>query len=105
MSRYAIGQWFVSTRVPWVTLGINLVGSFLLGFVVTISREHMAPEVRIPITVGFLGGFTTFSTFAWEGLTLGREDRIGEAVLYVAVSVLGGLVAAGTGLLLARTIR
>ena len=105
MARYAIGLRVDQSRFPWATLGINLSGAFLLGFFLTLALGHLSVAVMTPIAVGLIGGFTTFSTFAWEGFTLGRTGRAGVALVYVAVSVIGGLTAAWFGNSLGRAIR
>jgi fluoride exporter len=105
MSRYGV-QSLVGVRpFPWATLVINVVGSLLVGFVlaIAVSREW-SPSVVAPVTVGFLGAFTTFSTFTWETFTLGRSDRLLEAVGYVTVSIVLGLVAVWAGFRLAIAI-
>jgi CrcB protein len=61
--------------------------------------------VITPIAVGVLGGYTTFSTFAWEGFTFSRTGRVGTAVVYVVVSVVGGLLAASGGYAVGRALR
>jgi fluoride exporter len=105
MSRYGV-QSLVGVRpFPWATLVINVVGSLLVGIVlaIAVSREW-SPSVVAPVTVGFLGAFTTFSTFTWETFTLGRSDRLLEAVGYVTVSIVLGLVAVWAGFRLANAI-
>ena len=61
--------------------------------------------VMTPVAVGLIGGYTTFSTLAWEGFFLGRTGRAGIALVYISVSVVGGLVAAWSGYSLGRTFR
>jgi fluoride exporter len=105
MSRYG-AQSLVGVRpFPWTTLGINVVGSLLVGFVlaVAVAREW-PPSVVAPVTVGFLGAFTTFSTFTWETFTLARTNRLLEAVGYVTVSIVVGLGAVWAGFRLANAI-
>ena len=68
--------------------------AFILATFLTLSIGHLSVAVITPIAVGVLGGFTTFSTFAWEGFTISRNGRPGVAFIYVAVSVVGGLIAA-----------
>jgi CrcB protein len=58
-----------------------------------------------PIAVGVVGGYTTFSTFAWEGFTMGRSGRASTAAIYVVVSVVGGLLMAAGGYSFGRAIR
>lgn len=99
LCRYGIGATVGERSFPWATMAINVVGSFLLGLVITVAAaRHWSPEVSTPVTIGFLGAFTTFSTFAWEGVTLGRADRLPAATGYVVLSVVLGLVSAVVGL-------
>ena len=105
MVRYAIGLAVDQSHFPWATLGINLSGSFILAMFLTLSLGHLSVAVITPIAVGVLGGFTTFSTFAWEGFMISRNGRPGVAFIYVAVSVVGGLVAAWGGYSLGRAFR
>ena len=103
--RYTIGLNVDQQRFPWATLGINLAGAFVLGLFLTLALGRLPVTTITPISVGVLGGFTTFSAFAWEGYTLGRTGRAGVALLYIAVSVVGGLVAASSGYTLGRALR
>ena len=105
VARYAIGLSADRWQFPWTTLGINLAGAFILGLFLTLGLGHVPIEVTTPIAVGVLGGFTTFSTFAWEGFTLSRTGRPGLALVYVAVSVVGGLLAAWAGYSAGRLLR
>ena len=104
VARYAIGVRVDQSAFPWATLGINLSGAFLLGLFLTLALGHLSVAVITPVSVGVLGGFTTFSTFAWEGFTHARSGRVEVAVVYVAVSVIGGLFAAAGGYALGRAI-
>jgi CrcB protein len=105
MARYAIGVRVDQTNFPWATLGINLVGAFVLGLFLTLALGHLSVAQITPISVGVIGGFTTFSTFAWEGFTHARSGRVGTAALYVSVSVVGGLLAAAAGYSAGQAIR
>jgi len=105
MARYAIGLRVDQTHFPWATLGINLSGAFVLGLFLTLALGHLSVAVITPIAVGVIGGFTTFSTFAWEGFTHARSGRAGVALVYISASVVGGLLAAGAGYSLGRTLR
>jgi CrcB protein len=83
-------------RFPWTTFGVNVLGSFALGLVIaTLGHSAMA---RAFLGTGVLGGFTTFSTFAWQAEHLLRQDQAGLAFAYLAGSVLSGLFAAWLGL-------
>jgi len=87
---------------PWGTLVVNLLGCFLLGLLATLSVERwtLSATSRAAVLIGFLGAFTTFSTFSWETLQLLREGAVARALLNAAGSVLLGLVAAWAGYVL-----
>ena len=104
MMRYAIGLTARQSLFPWATLSINLSGSFVLGLFLTWALGRLSGAVITPISVGVLGGFTTFSTFAWDGLFLSRSGRPGLALAYIFLSVVGGLAAAWLGYRLGRFI-
>lgn len=103
VSRYWIAIWAlpVSRNLPWGTIGINVAGSFLIGFFGTLTLEggrHPAPEwARLFVMVGICGGFTTFSSFSLQTLDLLRADAWSRALLNVALSVLLCLAAVGAG--------
>ena len=84
--------------LPWHTLAANLVGCFLLGFIAELGVEgrYFSREMGLALTTGFMGGLTTFSTFALETTTLGSR-RVILAAVYVAVSVIAGLTMAWVG--------
>ena len=108
VARYLVGSLFAreGSRFPWGTLVINLTGCLALGFVLTILDERL-PESRAwraLVAVGFLGAYTTFSTFGWEIHDLLRSDAWGRAAAYAAGSVLLGLGAVRVGVLAARAI-
>ena len=80
---------------PWHTLLINLAGCLLLGFLNGLFEKHggaLHPDVRMALTVGLCGGFTTFSTFAQENVALLRQGAYAAGMGYIAVSLLGGLL-------------
>ena len=102
LARYGISNMFHGDSLPWATVGINVAGSFLLGVLMVASGEWLSDQTRTALGVGFLGGFTTFSTFsvqAWVDLEGGEPAR---AFAYVAASVLLGIAAAAAGYYLAR---
>jgi CrcB protein len=86
---------------PVATLAVNLLGCFLIGFLqgVLVERWPVREEYRLMLIVGFLGGFTTFSTFGWDTAALLREGEVGRGVVYLAASNVVGvaLVFAGYG--------
>ena len=104
-ARYVLGRSLhESAGVPLATLTVNLTGAFVLGMLLVLVGERLAPTryVRPFFGTGVLGAYTTYSTFAVETDLLVRHQRVGVACGYVAATVVGGLVAAWTGVLLAR---
>jgi CrcB protein len=91
---------------PYATMSINLLGSFLMGFlfIETLERLTISPELRTGILTGGLGGFTTFSTFEMETLLLVEQGSFGKAALYVLLSVGLGFLGAFGGAYLARNL-
>ena len=106
VARYWVALWAVpmSRSLPVGTIGINIAGSFLIGFFGTLTMEggrHPMPEtVRLFVMVGFCGGFTTFSSFSLQTLDLLRGGAWGRALLNIGLSVMLCLasVAIGHGL-------
>ena len=101
-ARYELALTFAPTSppaLPWVTLLINLSGSFVLGLVLTMVLDVWPPTtyVRPFVGIGVLGGFTTFSTFVVESARLTGHGQVALALAYVAVSLAGGLVACALG--------
>ena len=106
--RYAVRELLpplADGRIPLATLAVNVAGSFLLGFLggVMLQRAAIPAELRVGVTVGLLGAFTTFSTFSIETVDLARGGHWPFAVLNVVLSVSGALVALWAGQSLART--
>ncbi len=107
-------RYWVSTGVyallgrgfPWGTLAVNVAGSLLMGFlfVLMIDRLVAGAEWRAFVLVGFLGAFTTFSTFSLETLTLMQDALYLKAALNVLVSVVACIAAAMLGVILARQV-
>jgi CrcB protein len=109
LSRYGLGLW-VSNKwnqgFPLHTFIINITGAFLLGFinVLFVERYALSPIWRLGIGVGFLGAFTTFSTFGYEVITLIQEGNLYTALSYTFLSVLIGFSGVALGIGLARSI-
>ena len=84
---------------PWGTLGVNVLGSLMLGVVLALVEERGAftPETRTFITVGFLGGMTTFSTFIYESWQFARDGDPLRMIAYVSISLIVSLVAFSAG--------
>jgi CrcB protein len=98
LARYFLARSLYSvlgTAFPWGTLGVNLLGCFLLGVIIALVEERglLGPEARSLLAVGFLGAMTTFSTLVYESYGLLRDGAYLLYLGYVAVSLLGGLAA------------
>lgn len=108
LSRYYLTLWFAQhfgTAFPYGTFFINLTGCFAMGFFVTLALEHVAiitPEVRLMVTTGFLGAYTTFSTYGLESLTLLRERNFSAVSFYWAGSAILGIISVQLGVILAH---
>ncbi len=91
---------------PVGTLVVNVIGSFILGFIVqyALERPDFSPEIRLFLTAGFCGAFTTFSTFSVETFDLLEYAHYGQALTYVATSLGVGLLATAAGFMLARNV-
>lgn len=105
--RFGVGRLLPAapTTIPWGTLGINVVGSFALGLLAgaSFARPDASPALRAFLGVGLLGGFTTFSTFSVETITLAQSTSLAKAGLYVVLSVALAVLAAGVGFSLTRS--
>ncbi len=94
----------MGSTFPWGTLVINLTGCFLLGLVgqTLLNRMMVSPDWRMAITVGFFGGYTTFSSFGWETAKMLEGGEWLPATAYVAASVVIGLLLSIAGIRLAN---
>ena len=102
VSRYLVAvrlYGWLGLSLPYGTLTVNVLGSFILGVIMALVEERGAfgPETRSFITIGFLGGMTTFSTFIYEGWSYTRDGEILLAGLYAAMSLAGGFLAFTAG--------
>lgn len=104
-ARWGLGGWvhaWAGAALPWGTLAVNLLGSFLLGFSFRyLEAVAVSPNLRILVTVGFLGAFTTFSTFSYETVALLQEGAWLRGAAYAGGSVVLGLAGVVAGLTLA----
>ena len=101
VSRYvlSLGMQRASAEFPMSTLLINVVGSFLIGMLSrTLTLPGDSPVLRAALTIGFCGGFTTFSTFSAEFVAMVQQGRALRAVLYVVLSVSLGVIATVLGM-------
>lgn len=102
IARYSIGVWFYSrfgARFPYGTVTINISGCFVIGVVVAFldARPDMSPVWRYAVPIGFVGAYTTFSTFELETLRAVQEGWPAVALLNVALSVVAGYAAVWLG--------
>lgn len=106
--RYLIAAWAAQrfgAAFPLGTLIVNLGGCFALTAVMHAGATLMwAPTLRTAVTVGFLGGLTTYSSFNYETTRLAQEGATGLAALNLAATVIGGLAAGWGGLVFARRL-
>ena len=96
-SRYGLGIWITQRsrfKYPFGTFAVNILGAFLLGVVAASGLEE---SVNALLADGFLGGFTTFSTFMYEGVTLIKENERKNALLYIVLTVVLGMGAFALG--------
>lgn len=107
-ARYLFGLWIAArlgTTFPYGTFVINVSGSFVLGIIVGLLDAHvLAPAVRLSLAIGFVGAYTTFSTFTYETLRLIEDGSLLLATANVVGSVLIGMVAAVAGLAAGRSL-
>ncbi|MES3016700.1 MAG: fluoride efflux transporter CrcB [Bacteroidota bacterium] len=101
--RYMLSQLIQNRALstfPYGTLTVNILGCLLIGIVFGLAeRVGMAQEWKLFIVTGVLGGFTTFSAFSYESISLMRDGQAGTALIYVAASVVLGLLATYIGVL------
>ena len=108
-ARYAMTdlvQTIYGRDFPYATLSINVLACFLMGFlfVETLERLTISPVLRIGILTGFIGGFSTFSTFTMETLLLAEQGDAAKGVLYVVLSIILGMLATFGGVYIARNL-
>jgi CrcB protein len=107
-ARYLIGLYALrrfGDGFPYGTIAVNLAGCFLIAGVIQVATAQAWSETaRLVLTVGFLGGFTTYSTFNQETLRLVSSGAPGAAMMNMAVTLAGGLAAGWLGLIAARAL-
>jgi fluoride exporter len=98
----AINRW-TSSQFPWATFTINITGSFAIGLCTALLARWLPhPYARLLVVVGFLGGYTTFSSYSMESLTLWERGERGLCLAYLLGSVVAGFVAVILGAILGR---
>lgn len=108
-ARYLLGGWVASrfgAAFPYGTYVINVTGSFILGFFLAFAEDRawVAPSFRLLFAVGFVGAYTTFSTFEYESIRLLQERELLLAGLYMIGSVLTGGIAVVLGMALGSSL-
>ena len=99
IGRYKLGgvvlHHFASWRFPLSTFLVNVLGCFAIGALAALAehRDLFSPDTRLFLLTGLLGGFTTFSAFGYEGVSLLRRGDVGIALAYASLSVVCGLAA------------
>lgn len=96
----------LASTFPWGTFVANIAGSFIIGIVFALAEKGniLSAEWRIFLAVGICGGFTTFSSFAYNNLTMLKEQAFGQFVWNVGGSLFLGLLAVYLGMILVRSI-
>jgi fluoride exporter len=106
--RFWVGSYVsgrMGTRFPYGTFLINCTASFLIGLIITLLAEktHWNPNLRYLIPIGFIGGYSTFSTFEYETFRLLQDGEMVSVVLNVVLSVVVGFVAVWLGVMVGRS--
>lgn len=109
IARYLVDMWAgqrFGTTFPYGTLLVNVIGCFLIAFVMALALglASFPSNLRLGLTTGFLGGFTTYSSFNYEGTTLAFEGTLSRAALYLAITLAGCFAAGLLGLTLGRRL-
>jgi CrcB protein len=108
-ARYGVAQLVHVARdtFPWATFWTNITGSFAIGLVLVLTLERFPPTryLRPFLATGFLGAYTTYSTFAVETDVLVRDGHAAVGIAYAVASLVAGLFAVWAGMLVARAIR
>jgi CrcB protein len=108
-ARFMVAEWFAErgwATFPWATMLVNVTGSAVMGLVVGVlaSRATAAPEMRVFLATGVLGGYTTFSAYSLDAWLLAERGHWGAAALYVGGSVALSIAGLGAGLFIARSV-
>ena len=106
VARYLVALAVGRRGFPLATLVVNVVGSFLIAFVVELAlrRRDIPPNLQLALTTGFLGGFTTYSSFNFETTRLWLDGHPARSMINVGATLFGAIAAGIAGLALARRI-
>ena len=109
MARYALSTWIFdvsSHKLPYATLTVNVIGSFVMGilFVIIVEKAALPTEMRSLLMIGFLGAFTTFSTFSLDALGLWQNGHVFLSLVYMLATVVLCLVAISSAIWLTRLL-
>jgi len=108
LSRYALSTWVderALSSIPYGTIVVNLAGCFVAGFLFPLMEKFaVAPELRLAVFTGFLGGFTTFSAYALQSIALARSGALSTATANVLISNIVGLMMVWLGGGLSRSL-
>ena len=109
MARYGVSSIIFnpsSQKFPWATMSVNVLGSFVMGmlFVIIVEKGALPAEMRSLLMVGFLGAFTTFSTFSLDALGLWQNGHIFMSLVYMLATVILCLIAISSAIWLTRLL-
>jgi len=104
LARYGMAGLINQSNHPWGTVAVNILGSTALGFLIGLWRFEHPADRHLAVTIGLLGGFTTFSTFALDTILVWEGGQPVLAMVSVAVSVIGSLAGAVVGLMVGRAL-
>ena len=109
VGRYLVQLLFCKNTLsvfPYNTVIVNILGSLLIGIIYALSEKQniMTPEWRIFLATGICGGFTTFSAFSYENISLLRDGQLMQALLYSSLSIIFGLLATYIGIILVKQL-
>ena len=101
-----LAQRLLPAGFPYGTFLVNVSGCFAIGVLAALADERAAfgPQARLFLVAGVLGGYTTFSSFGWEGLALLRDGALARALVYIGGQVVLGLAAVWAGMALVRSL-
>jgi CrcB protein len=109
LSRYYITEWskrVIGTKFPYGTFIINITGCLIIGFFITLISEiqNFPLEVRLLVVTGFLGAYTTFSTYEFDTLTMWRRGNLLATMFYWVGSIIFGVICVSIGVVMAHSI-